>query len=239
MLQKLEDLYLAVLRFGFIVMAGVLLVAIIGFGVSSFRAFTPLPEVPWAPTVDGSRLKKDLLMEEAETPAEAAASEIRSPAVADPRQRHYDRAAGAMADFVAAHSKTGQRLNVAGLAGFIRQRAEGHQRDDLKDAYAKGLADHMEALLKDEDVIWQTEGTPAGDIVDRLFQLFEEAFEASLRGIRMEHYERQTAHGAGKEEGRMHLYMAAGAFAAFAVLVFLSVAVRLARQRRAPPAEGA
>lgn len=233
MLQKLEDLYLAVLRFGAIVMAGVLLVAMVGLGVSSLRVLQPPPEEPWQPVVNGPALKKNLLMDEADTEGEAEAP-ARARAVEDPRQRDYERAAGAMADFVAAHSRGRQVLNAPKLADFIRRRAEEHARNDLKNAFAKGLADHMEALLKDEDVIWATQGTPAGDIVGRLFHLFDEAFEESLRGIRLEHYRQQTEYEARKEEGKMQMYAAAGALVGFLVLVFLSVAVRLARQRRTP-----
>lgn len=231
MLQKLEDLYLVVLRFVAIVMAGVLLVAMVSLGVSSLKALQPPPEAPWQPVVYGQALKKGLLMDEAEKEGEAEAP-ARARAVDDPRQRDYERAASAMADFVATHSGGRQVLSTSKLVDFIRQRAEEHSRDDLKNAFAKGLADHMEALLKDEDVIWATQGTPAGDIVDRLFHLFDEAFEESLREIRLEHYRQQTEYEARKEEGKMQLYAAAGTLAGFLVLVFLSVAVRLARQRR-------
>lgn len=233
MLQKLEDLYLTVLRFGAIIMAGVLLVAMIGLGVSALRVLQPQPEEPWQPVVNGQALKKGLLMEEADTEGEAEAP-ARVQAVNDPRQHDYERAAGAMVDFVAAHSRERQALSASKLADVIRQRTEEQSRDDLRNALAKGLADHMEGLLKDDDVIWATQGTPAGDLVDRLFHLFDEAFEESLRGIRLEHHRQQTEYEARKEKGKTQLYGAAGALAGFLVLVFLSVAVRLARQRRTP-----
>jgi hypothetical protein len=234
MLQKLENFYLAVLRFFVISAAGIMLLAVIGFGISSFVALRPPSTVDKLPEVSDERMKQELLMIEKEDvhAGEPTTEPSRRAATDSVNRKAHERAAGLMAAFVSEHSNGQSALDPQKLEALIRRHAEEYRDEKLERAFATGLADHLEVLLKDEEVIREAESTSPHAVVDRLFQLFVESFDEALKEVRLEQFAQQTAFEARKAEGRMHLYVAGGAFGMFLMIVLLSIAIRVERNLR-------
>lgn len=144
MLQKLENVYLAVLRFFVITAAGVLLLAVVGFGASSIMALRPQPIVDRLPAVSDEQMKREFRALEAEgaRTGEATAAPSRQAVKADANREAYERATGLMTAFVSRHSNGRNVLNPQRLEDFIRQRAKPYRDEDLQRAFATGLADN-------------------------------------------------------------------------------------------------
>jgi hypothetical protein len=231
MLQKLENLYLAILRTVVILVAGVLLVAVAMLGLNSFRALQPEPvEKEAAPAVSDDSVRKSLLQAPASAEGNAPATAVRDRQ--DPLQPHYDRAADAIVAYVAAHSGGTQSVDKARVASVIRERAAKYEKQQLAGAYAKNFADSVGRLLKDQAVIAKAAETSAVAVVDRLLRVFTEQFDTQVERNATENQARQQAYLEKKAEGLQSLYMAGGAFAAFLMIVFLSIIIRIERNLR-------
>ena len=197
-------------------------------------ALRPPSTVDQLPEVSDERMKQELLRIETEDvhAGETTTEPSRRAAADSANQKEHERAAGLMAAFVSKHSKGQNALDPQKLEAFIRRRAEEYRDEELERAFATGLADRLEVLLKDEEVIREAEGTSPNAVVDRLFQLFVESCDEALKEVRLEQFAQQTAFEARKAEGRMHLYVAGGAFGMFLMIVLLSIAIRVERNLR-------
>lgn len=234
MLQKVENLYLAILRFVVLLVAGLLLVAVVGLGVSSFSLWKSAPaEQPVVPTVTDSLLKKKLLaQDDAATPEQAASAAAAAAQKADPNKVYFERAATAIVAFVKAHSEDSDGPSHATVVEVTRDHAAKYETEAQIGNFGKGFAESLERLLKDPAVIAQAKKTSALDLVNLLLDSYTEEFDAQLEKGNAANAAKQVAHEEQRDEGKRNLYVAGGAFGAFLMLVFLSISIRIERNLR-------
>lgn len=226
MLQKLEHLYLEILRVAVIVLAGLLLVAVIALGVDSFRALQPAaPDKAATPPVAYDTLKNSILG--VAPPAGIAAG-------ADPNQPHYDRAAETIATFVTTESGGNEVADKVKIAAITRDFAQKYQDPDVVAAFAQSYADATWTLLKDPAIIASVKGTSPAGLVNRMLDTFVRQFEQRAGAVKAQGKASQEAHNQRQAEGRRNLYLAGGAFAAFLMVVSLAVLIRIERHLRDP-----
>jgi hypothetical protein len=232
MLQKLENLYLAILRFVVILVAGILLAAVIVLGLNSFRALQGAPKEKEAtPIVSDDSLKKIILQRESQAEQPNANAKPTSPK-SDPNQALYDRAADSIIVYVSTHSGAAENPNRAQVSGIIKSRASKYQKQYLASAYAKAFAESIDRLLKDKDLIAAAKEASALDVVNRLLNAFTEQFEEQVEKNATENQAKHQEYIEKKAEGQQSLYIAAGAFVAFLMIVFLSIIIRIERNLR-------
>lgn len=232
MLQKLENLYLSILRFVVILAAGLLLVAVLALGLSSLRALQSAPtEALLVPKVSDDSLKKAILKKEGSTEALAPGTKP-SGAAADPNQALFDRAAAAIIAFDTAHSGGAAPPDKERVADLLKRRANELDEPKLTGTYAKQLTESLERLLKDPGIVAMAKDVSPVDTVNRVLDTFAEQFEEQIKKNAKANQAKQQEHMEQRMEGQQSLYMAGAAFAGFLMIVFLSIIIRIERNLR-------
>lgn len=230
MLQKLEDFYLATLRFVVILVASLLLIAVIVLGAKSISALRPAPEpVKQTPTVSQSELKKAVLKSDtASGPTTPASGAIAT----DQNQAYYTRTGASIKKFFDTHFPDMYNIDPEKIASFVKERAESYPTPDLTTAYAKNLADNVDTLLSDQELIAFAKNNEPGPIIDRIFNSFSEEFDRQVKSTTAENESKQEKYLADQITAQRNLYIAASAFGIFLLIVFLSIIIRIERNLR-------
>ena len=231
-MQKLENLYLAILRFVVILVAGLLLAAVITFGLASFRALQAAPEDKKAtPVVNDTVLKKAILDKET-LPSESETAAKPAQTKADPNQAFYDRAAATITNFVTNNAADQESVNVPQVASILKDRATRYEKQNLTGAFAKNFAESVEKLLADPAIAEFSKQSSPLQTVNRLLSIFIKQFDEQIEATNAENIRQQQVHLERKAEGQQNIYLAAGAFGAFLMIVFLSIIIRIERNLR-------
>jgi hypothetical protein len=232
MLQKLENLYLAILRFVIIVAAGVLLLAVVVLGLNSLRALIPEPAPnDAAPVVTDQALKQGMLATQSQQPANAEDTNAQTKS-GDPNLPYYERAATAISGYVTTHSSSTESVDSAQVVDILRSRTEKYGDAKIASAFAKNFAESVERLLKDQAIIDAAKSSSCVAMVDKLLTVFTEEFDAQLQSVTAENSRRQQEYVDKKTDGMQSLYIAAGAFGAFLMIAFLSIIIKIERDVR-------
>lgn len=231
MLQKLENLYLAILRFVVILVAGLLLAAVIMFGLASFRALQSPPQnMPAKPLVSDAAVKKAVL--EIGQSIDSTPSVSSPEETLDPEQQFYDRASVAIADFVTANAVGEETVDAEQVANILKDRADKYSKQGLTGAFAKNFAESVERLLKDPAIVAFAQKSSSLKTVNHILGVFVEQFNEQIEKTNAENMERQREHLEMQANGQQNIYMAAGSFGAFLMIVFLSIIIRIERNLR-------
>lgn len=229
-LQRIENFYLAILRWVILLVASVLLAGVVFFGLASFQALTHEPEMKQAlPAVSSQTLKTRML---ASAPRSAELADPARPARRDdPLQAEYLRAAEAIATFVTRQTNGQQSANKEVIAGIIQRKALKYP-SSVRAAFAKSFADSAEKLMADLEIQARFAQDRFSVAIDKMFDEFQASFDAELEAVQAENQERTQAYLARKADGLQSLYLAAGGLAAFLMIVFLSIVLRIERSLR-------
>jgi len=232
MLQKLENAYLAILRFVVIAIAGVLLVAVVILGFNSFKAILLEPVAKEiTPQVSEQELIKGIT-EKPALPKSKSHKGYGDTKEIDPNAAFYERASNAIVAFVAKYSNGSESVEKATLLEFTKERAESFDDPKLVTAFAKGFADSIEKTLANPAVIKTAQTTSALDVVNKALKLFTQKFNEQIKDENAKFVAEQQKYIKKKAEGMQSLYVAAGAFVAFLLIVFLSIIIRIERNLR-------
>ena len=230
MLQKLEDFYLAILRFVVILVAGLLLIAVIVLALRSVDALKPVPEpVAVTPAVSQAELKKSVLASAGDLQSEAVPS---TGSTADPNQGYYNRIGASIKKFFDTQFPDQYNINPEGLASFVKDRADTYDDAEIRAAYAKSLSENIDTLLTDRDLVAYAKANEPGPTIDRIVNSFTEEFNRQIVETEEKNREAQEAHLAEKAQAQQNLYLAVAAFGIFLLIVFLSIIIRIERNLR-------
>ena len=232
MLQKLENAYLAILRFVVIAVAGVLLVAVVILGFNSFKAiqFEPVAK-EIAPLVSEQELIKGISKKSASPKSEPNQSGGETKTI-DSNAAFYERSANAIATFVAKYSGGAESVEKGQVVNITKNRAESLGDPKLVTAFAKGFADAIEKTLADPSVIKMAQTTSALDVINTALNIFTQNFSKQIEEENAQFATKQQEYIEKKAEGMQSLYVAAGAFVSFLMIVFLSIIIRIERNLR-------
>lgn len=232
MLQKLENAYLAILRFVVIAVAGVLLVVVVILGFNSFKAIQSEPEAKEiTPKVSEQELIKGITEKPATLQSEhqdAAADKNKT----DPNAAFYERASNAIVTFVAKYSGGAETVDKAQVIAITKERANSLNDPKLVAAFAEGFAESIEKTLADPSIIKTAQTTSTLDVINKALNIFTQKFHEQIEKENAQFVAKQQEYIAKKAEGMQSLYIAAGAFAAFLMIVFLSIIIRIERNLR-------
>lgn len=232
MLQKLENAYLAILRFVVIAVAGVLLVAVVILGFNSVKAIQFEPEErKITPTVSDQELINGIT-EKPATPKSEHHEDAGDTNKADPNAAFYERASNAIVSFVTKYSGGAEKVEKAQVIAITKKRTESLDDPKLVVAFAKGFAETIEKTLADPSVIKTAQATSTLSVANKALNLFEQKFHERIEKENAQFAAKQKEYIAKKAEGMQSLYVAAGAFLAFLMIVFLSIIIRIERNLR-------
>lgn len=232
MLQKLENAYLAILRFVIIAVAGLLLVVVLILGFNSFKAIQFEPEEKdITPQVTEQELIQGIT-KKATPQSGKANSAVSSNKESDPNLVSYERAANAIANFVEKYSEGNESVEKQQIVAITKQRAESIGDTKLTNQFALGFADTIEKTLADQSVIKQGQNTSTLDVVNKALGIFTQKFNEQIQKEKASFAAKQQEYMNKKADGIQSLYIAAGAFTAFLMIVFLSIIIRIERNLR-------
>lgn len=232
MLQKLENAYLAILRFVVIAVAGILLVVVVILGFSSFKAIQFEPESKEiTPEVSAQELINGITEKTSVQPGDSHV-EASHANKADPNAAFYERVSNAIVTFVAKYSGGAEGVEKEEVSKITKNRAESLNDPKLVSAFAKGFAESIEKTLSDPSVIKTAQSTSTLEVVNKVLNLYAQKFHEQIEKENAAFAAKQREYVEKKADGMNSLYVAAGAFAAFLMIVFLSIIIRIERNLR-------
>jgi hypothetical protein len=233
MLQKLENVYLDILRFVVIAVAGVLLVAALILGINSLMAvLEPMPKET-TPQVSEKELIEGITKKPTVPQSQSKSHNVdENTKKIDPNTAFYERASNAISTFVTKYSGGKESVDKSQVVEVIKERAESFDDPKLVSAFAKGFADSIQKTLIDPSVIKIAQTTSTVDVVNEALGLFTQKFHEQIEKANEEFAAKQEEYTEKKAEGILSFYFAVGAFVAFIMVVFLSVVIRIERNLR-------
>ncbi|HOV89223.1 MAG TPA: hypothetical protein PKW07_00745 [Syntrophorhabdaceae bacterium] len=142
MIEKLENTYLAILRFVVIAVAGILLVAAVILGLNSLKAIQFKPEIKKTLKVSEQELIKGIA-EKPTKPQSKHPDDAADVNKTDLNIAFYERASNAIVNFVAKYSGGAEIVAKEQVVAIIQERAESLNDPILVTAFAKGFAESM------------------------------------------------------------------------------------------------
>lgn len=232
MLQKLENTYLAILRFVVILVAGILLVAVGIFSLNSFKAIQSEPVAKeTTPMVSEQELIKGVTAKlSAATNDSHEVNQDKK--MADSNMVFYERASIAIVTFVTKHSNGADSADKFQVIEIIKRRAEQQDNPKLVSAYAKNFAESIEKTLTDQSIINVARSTSTLEVVNKALNIFTQAFESQIKKSNTERAAIHQEYLERKADGMQSLYAAAIAFGTFLLIVFLSIIIKIERNMR-------
>lgn len=236
MLKRLENIYLAILRFVVIIASGLLLVAVILSGIAAIKGFTE-PDISElvSPKVSSDELIKDITEQNAKPIAQQAEKQgaDQHKESIDTNLAYYETAASKIADFISIHSNRKENADKEQIVNIIKNRAESYNpSDELTTAFAKGFAEAADRVLSDKAVEEFAKKSSTIDVINKLLNLFTEEFAVQIQAERERIRAMQQEHMMDKESALENLYISAGCFGAFLIVVFLSIFIKIERNLR-------
>lgn len=231
MLQKLENFYLAILRFVVLLVAGLLLVAVVILAIRSTAALHSAP-VPVAetPEVTQAAVKGDVLATGPDTQDQSAA--VNSKAAQDPNRAYYTQAASSIMNFFNSNFPGQYNLDPQKIANIIKGQTDTFDTDDLKAAYAKGIAANVASVLADPAIIQFAKSHKPGDVVESVIESYTREFNQQIKDTQAKNEAAQAKYLAEQHEAKQSLYAAAAGFGIFLLIVFLSIVIKIERNLR-------
>ena len=150
----------------------------------------------------------------------------------DSNAAFYERSANAIATFVAKYSGGAESVEKGQVVNITKNRAESLGDPKLVTAFAKGFADAIEKTLADPSVIKMAQTTSALDVINTALNIFTQNFSKQIEEENAKFATKQQEYIEKKAEGMQSLYVAAGAFVSFLMIVFLSIIIRIERNLR-------
>ncbi|WP_075881946.1 hypothetical protein [Vreelandella massiliensis] len=245
MLQKLENIYLGILRGVVLIISGGLLLGAIFFGLNALKVISGPPTFdPYTPEIEANTGYKQSLITQyqptdnaSERSTAEASPDNASPASQgsteeNPLQSQYEDVANLVDEF--ATEVTGETgwINKDFVINHIRTRAEAYNTSRLTQAYANDIVPYVRNVLQDEQVIDVADSQNLIDIVNEVLDDFDRQFDQALSAEDRRRNQAQREHAQGKVEGMQSLYIAGGTFGAFLFIVFLSIFIKIERNLR-------
>ena len=233
MLQKLENIYLNILRFVVILVASILLVVVAFTGINALLAMRlePVPK-DIVPKVPAQSLVDELTHSEAASTLGKPATTLQPTPKVDTNQAYYERAAKAIGQFIEKGSQGQEKADLQQITQIVKSRAEGQDDEKLTAAHAREFAETMEKTFSNDAVLQRARRSSPIEVANQALNLFTEKFHHDVLQAKGEQSQKQLEYQQKKAEGIQSLYMALGTFATFLSIVFLSLVIRIERNLR-------
>ena len=230
-LQKLENFYLAILRFVVLLIAGLLLVAVVILAIRSTAALNSAPvPVNEMPQVAQATVKSDVLATGVNTPDQPVTADLKT--VQDPNRVYYAQAAASILNFFNSNFPGQYNLDPQKIANLIKEQTDSFGSDDLKAAYAKGIAANTDSVLADPAIVQFAKSHKPSDVAESVIESYAREFNQQVKDTQTKNDAAQAKYLAEQHRAQQSLYAAAAGFGVFLLIVFLSIVIRIERNLR-------
>ncbi|WP_404471154.1 hypothetical protein LG301_10705 [Vreelandella venusta] len=246
MLQKLENIYLGILRGVVLIISGGLLLGAIFFGINALKIVGGPPSFsPYVPSIEPQTSNKQYLIAQYQIPEDThdepvdnsatssnKAASSTEPTWEDPLQSQYEEVANMIDRFVTEVTGETNGVNMEFVINHVRNRAEAYGAYRHTQAYANDIVPYVRNMLEDEHVIEVANNQNVFDISHDVLDGFDQQFEQALSAEERRRSQAQRQHAQDTVEGMQSLYVAGGTFGAFLLIVFLSIFIKIERNLR-------
>lgn len=233
MLQKLENAYLAILRFVVILVAGLLLVAVVILVLNSMKVFkSELVVKKVDPHVSHEFVIKQLTSKDTTKTASDTKLEHSSPMIKDPNNKYYSQIATSLIKFVQKNAEGYDSINKSKIIEYVKKQADTFTDPEIKTKYAQGLAATIDKILNSPQVTKMAKNQAPVEIVEKVMDLYTSEFSAQIEEDKRNALYEEQLYAARKVEAMQSLYIAAGAFGTFLMIIFISIIIRIERNLR-------
>jgi hypothetical protein len=239
MFQKLENVYLDILRAVVIVAAGILLVASIIYGMGMLKGLSGPSIIDDAPEVESRDVLNDVLkgIEAKKTKKEAAQNtnvEVKNDKKdvknIDPNQKYLERSVNTADEFVKKTAADGDSLSREKFYKILQSIYP--ESAESREVFAEGLAETFEKVLKDESVINEAKNTSPFIVLNTVIDAYLANFNGQVDEISEKNSQAEAEHRRDKANAAESMYFAGGSFLAFLLIVFLSIFIKIERNLR-------
>jgi hypothetical protein len=261
-IQKLENSYLGILRVAVIAVSSLLLIAAIALGGWSIQGVLPAagPKVA-AVSVDSKDVLEKVAPEEKRVTQvnEQSASNNAGAKPANAAQlAAYEKTYTMAATFIGKFSGNVQTVNKNGFFEYLDTKLNQYDSDEIKAQYLSGLISVMDSSFKSLRVTAiagspMTAAAPAAEqsaetngmesaiplvndkpinMVGSIISSYTELYNKKLASAKARQEERAAEIQRDKATAMMQLYVAAGLFGFFLLVVFLSIVIKIERNLR-------
>jgi hypothetical protein len=224
MLKKLEEAYLAILRVVVIVVATLLLAAVAWFLVLSVK---PAPAGKEPAKAMQAVSEQTVLNKVLGTTGAAMTG-----GGAMPPPQAYDRAIAALSKFVKDQTAGMDSVERESALETLKRRAEMTDNAEAAAAYVAGLGPMLEKVLSSPAVAEQAKTGSPFMVASQVVDAYSEEFTAESKKVSEELMSHQQDQAMNEAERTQNLTMAAGAFALFLSVLFLSLVIKIERNLR-------
>lgn len=242
MLQKLENAYLAILRFFVIFAAGMSLIAVVLFCGMALKGYFAEPKyLAINPVVSENDLiniyayKNEDKQEpaHAESKTQIQSQDEEEEIEKDPNDIFYEKIATSVQNYANATREVGE-INIDSeiVRNIAKKRAEKFDEYDLTSHYAENFSIAIEKILSNPGVI---ESGKKGDpikIINGVFNSFESNYESEIQRIKRVNIAQENEVRNEKDSILTNLYIAGGTFCSFLIIVFFSIIIKIERNLR-------
>ncbi|RKR02601.1 hypothetical protein C7446_2319 [Kushneria sinocarnis] len=233
MIQKLENIYLGILRIFVVIVSGILLVSSLFFAVSSLQGFSGPPDAKdFTPEIDKEELKKEIIQKNSNSPRQSSVNSKKqenNPS-SDPNQNYYEETADNITSFINSTS-TPNSVSRQNVIRVTKQRAESFN-SRLTTAYAKGLSNYSGSILSDDKIIEKAKKGDSIKVLNEALGAYHEEFKNQLNEEDDRLAQERLEHRQAQANAATNLYIASGSFAGFLLIVFLSIFIKIERNLR-------
>lgn len=228
MINKLEVAYLSILRIAVVVIASVFLLAALGLTISAIH-FEPSKK-----DINPSVSEKEFIkfFAEKNAPKEVRQAESTPSKIEDPNAALYAKAAHAIAIYFDKQTSGQISIDEDKLAYALKNEAKRFDDPKVVASFANGLVDSFVPALEDQSIVSAVKKGDALGVFSSSLALFVNKFDESVKKEKMNLLMAQKNYMNDKSEGMKNLYIAAGFFSAFIMIIFLSVILKIERNLR-------
>lgn len=235
MLQRLENAYLAILRFVVLLVAGLLLISVgvLGFNATKLLKQEPVavkaePKVP-PESIVASITKRQSTTELGQQPSDSSQTSLSNTSPLDP---YYAQGARAIEKFLLKVSGGQFQADHEKVILILKNRAKEVKEPEHHDEFVKGLAAALEKTLTNPAILKSASASEPTNTVNQVLDSYTSSFNAQIEEVNAKNASVQQQYVQEKTDGLQSLYYAAGAFGSFLMIIFLSIIIRIERNLR-------
>jgi hypothetical protein len=118
------------------------------------------------------------------------------------------------------------------IANLIKEQTDSFDLDDLKAAYAKGIAANTASVLADPAIVQFAKLHKPSDVAESVIESYTREFNQQVKDTQAKNDAAQAKYLAEQHGAQQSLYAAAAGFGIFLLIVFLSIVIRIERNLR-------
>jgi hypothetical protein len=239
MVQKLENIFLNILRLVVLISATIALLVFLGGLFMGVKGILPGGSDKEAnPSVSESSILEKFKKGEPKQVSDSYSSSTENSSSSsivepeDPNMKYYTRTANAMITYIHKASEGRESVDKDRLIGVLKNIAKEQKSNSLVTKYISSLADSSEKILTNQIMIDAAKSSSAITVVQKFIETYTKEFNEQIEEMENENERRRYKNNSDQENAKYYFMVGGGAFLAFLFIVFLSIIIKIERNLR-------